>query len=114
MELINFAQIKDMDKLIEKIENLEQNQNSNTTTKTFDFELQANSWDENGSIEIINESIHEKSIVLLSLRTGLTREQLKAYSLAELYCSSQSEGRISFSCYGKIPTCDIPITIVVL
>ena len=85
----------------------------NDGKKTVQLVLSASDWT-NGLYYIDNEAINEDSVILIAPRVGTIDEEIPAYASASLYGARQSDGSITLKAYGKVPTIDISIDMIIL
>lgn len=51
---------------------------------------------------------------VIGLSQSITDEQLSAASEAEMYICSQAAGSVTIAANGSVPTCDIPVVVILL
>lgn len=75
--------------------------------------LLADEWDENGSQTIAIDGLKESTNGMIGVSKDISEEQLAAVCEAVLYISGQSDGALTISAGGVVPTVDIPAFVVV-
>ena len=104
----NIPKLKDLLKPI-----TESKPDDNDGKMTVQLVLSASDWT-NGLYYIDNDVIKEDSVILIAPRVGTMDEEIIAYASASLYGARQSKGSITLKAYGKVPTIDISIDMIIL
>lgn len=104
----NIPKLKDLLKSI-----TESKPEDNDGKMTVQLVLSAYDWTD-GLYYIDNEAIKEDSVILIAPRVGAMDEEITAYASASLYGARQSDGSITLKAYGKVPTIDISIDMIIL
>ena len=89
---------------------------SNVKDASFDVTMNANGWTGDRSpysYTITNTKILATSNVDISPRIGCTNAQILAFSEGGFGPGSLAAGSVTISCYGKKPSIDLPITVIV-
>lgn len=75
--------------------------------------LYGNSW-ANRRQAVAVEGLKKESNGIAGIAQDITDAQLEAAKNAELYICGQQDGVLTIAAYGDIPTCDIPIIVILL
>lgn len=87
--------------------------NSQALSKT----LYADQWAASGSVflqDIAIDGLTAEQNGIIGVAQNLTEEQLEATREAGLYISQQSDGSLTIALDGEVPSCDIPVVIILL
>lgn len=82
---------------------------SNAVTAT----LTANGWS-NGQQTLTITELGATQNGVIGLAQNISDEQLSAASEAEMYVCGQAAGSVTIAANGTIPTCDIPVVVILL
>ena len=94
-------------------------QNSNLSgvkDASFDVTMNVSGWTGDSSpysYKITNTKILATSNVDISPRIGCTNAQILAFSEGGFGPGSLAAGSVTIACYGKKPTVDLPVTVIV-
>mgnify|MGYP006865370754 CR=1 FL=1 len=99
------------DSNMQKIDTVLGNKADKSTS--IDCVLLANGWDENGRQTIQIDGLKESTNGMIGLSKDISEEQLLAVCEAVFYISGQSDGSLTISAGGVIPSVDIPALVVI-
>ena len=89
---------------------------SNVKDASFDVTMNADGWTGESSpysYTISNSKILATSNIDISPRIGCTNAQILAFSEGGFGPGSLAAGSVTIACYGKKPTVDLPVTVIV-
>lgn len=79
--------------------------------------LQASRWASEGSVstqELTIEGLTAEQNGVIGAAQNLTEEQMDSVRAAGLYISEQRDGSLTIASDGEVPSCDIPVVLILL
>lgn len=89
---------------------------SETKDASFDVTISASGWSGDSSpysYKISNSKILATSNIDISPKIGCTNAQILAFSEGGFGPGSLAAGSVTIACYGKKPSIDLPVTVIV-
>ena len=82
-------------------------------SNAIDASLTADGWIDNRQVLTVS-GLDASQNGVIGLAQNVTDEQLLAASVAEMYICGQSNGSVTIAANGTVPTCDIPVVIILI
>ncbi len=86
-------------------------------SRYIDTVLKASAWI--GSDSLVTQTLTIDALTdlqngIINISQNISREQFEEACAAKLYVSGQENGRLTISVAGQIPSCDIPVTLILI
>lgn len=74
----------------------------------------AEEWTEENTITIQAPGVTAANNIVVGMGSAIDEDQYKALASASLACTAQAVDSITITSYGKVPTIDVPISVIIL